>query len=61
MLRAVTERPLGQTRSIFLMGGEQIGTLRRSGSEIEVGGVLSFLCWGMVVSVVLFGEAREMC
>lgn len=42
-LRAVTSRPKGKCRSIFLMGGLQRSFLRTSLSSMEEGAVLSFL------------------
>src|SRR6266498_305283 len=43
MLRAVTSRPRGKCRSIFLTGGVVSIFFKVSGSPIEVGEVLSFL------------------
>lgn len=48
-LRAVTSRPRGKWRSIFLTRGVQRGFLRMSGSPRAEGEVLSFLCFREVL------------
>lgn len=58
-LRAVTSRPSGKCKSIFLTFGKHKGLASISGSPREVGEVFSFLQHNVNVDSDVMGVARQ--